>query len=59
MQAFRLYRAFDDFEAAPLHGTFLIDSAGLVRWQDIGPEPFMDVKFLLGEAQRLLALPRQ
>ncbi len=59
MQAFRLYRAFDDFEAAPLHGTFLIDSTGLVRWQDIGPEPFMDVKFLLGEAQRLLALPRQ
>ena len=58
MQAFRLYRAFDDFEATPMHGTFLIDSAGLVRWQDIGAEPFMDVKFLLGESQRLLALSR-
>ncbi len=57
MQVFRQYRAFDDFEQAPLHGTFLIDSAGLVRWQDIGPEPFMDLKFLLAEAKRLLSLP--
>ena len=56
-QAFRLYRAFDDFENVPLHGTFLIDGAGLVRWQDIGAEPFMDAKFLLAESQRLLALP--
>jgi len=57
MQAFRQYRAFDDFEQVPLHGTFFIDSAGLVRWQDIGPEPFMDLKFLQAEAKRLLALP--
>ncbi|MBI2824483.1 MAG: redoxin domain-containing protein [Planctomycetia bacterium] len=59
MQAFHQYRAFDDFEGIPLHGAFLVDGAGLVRWQDIGPEPFMDLKFLLGESKRLLALPGQ
>ena len=53
-QAFKAYRAFDDFEDAPLHGTFLIDGAGRIRWQDISYEPFMEAEFLLEEAQRLL-----
>lgn len=53
--AFKAYRAFDDFEDTPMHGTYLVDAAGLVRWQDIGPEPFMDHRFLLTEAKRLLA----
>lgn len=52
---FRKFRAFDDFEGAPLHGTFLIDGEGKIRWQDISYEPFMDHQFLLEEAQRLLA----
>jgi peroxiredoxin len=51
---FRAYRAYDDFENMPLHGAFLIDGAGLVRWHDIGYEPFMDAKFVLDEAKRLL-----
>ena len=54
---FKLYRAFDDFEQKPLHGTFLIDAEGKVRWQDISFEPFMDAAFLLEETKRLLALP--
>lgn len=54
---FRKYRAFDDFENKPLHGTFLVDGAGLVRWQDISYEPFKEVKFLLGESKRLLSMP--
>ena len=28
LELFKLYRAYDDFENAPLHGTFLIDVAG-------------------------------
>ena len=40
----------------PLHGTFLIDGQGLVRWQDISFEPFTDTKFLLAESTRLLGL---
>lgn len=56
-QAFKDYRCWDDFENQPLHGTFLIDAQGRVRWQDIGYEPFTDGQFLLEEAERLLALP--
>ncbi len=58
LKVFKRYRCHDDFEQQPLHGTFLIDRDGLVRWQDIGSEPFLDAKFLLEESKRLLAQPR-
>ena len=54
LNVFRSYRCYDDFEKMPLHGTFLIDAEGLVRWQDISYEPFLNPKFLLDEAKRLL-----
>ncbi|MBM3994000.1 MAG: redoxin domain-containing protein [Planctomycetes bacterium] len=54
--AFQRFRAYDDFEGLPLHGTFLIDERGLVRWHDIGYDPFMDATFVLNEAKRLLAM---
>jgi peroxiredoxin len=54
LEVFKAYRAYDDFERQPLHGTFLIDGAGLVRWQDISFEPFKDAEFVLREACRLL-----
>lgn len=57
LDVFKAYRAFDDFEEMPLHGTFLIDGKGLVRWLDISYEPFTDVDFLHAEAERLLAMP--
>ena len=53
---FKAFRCFDDFEGTPLHGTFLIDINGRIRWQDIGYKPFMDPKFLLEESVRLLKL---
>jgi peroxiredoxin/tetratricopeptide (TPR) repeat protein len=56
MEIFRKYRCYDDFEKAALHGTFLVDANGLVRWQDISYEPFMDVDFLLKESVRLLTM---
>lgn len=56
MDVFRQYRCYDDFEKAALHGTFLVDRNGLVRWQDISFEPFMDIDFLLKESVRLLNL---
>jgi hypothetical protein len=55
LKVFKQYRAYDDFEQQPLHGTFLIDRQGLVRWQDISYEPFTEVEFLLRESKRLLA----
>ena len=54
LDVFKAYGCYDDFEQQPLHGTFLIDGRGLVRWQDISYEPFNNVDFLLGEARRVL-----
>ena len=56
LDVFRAYGAYDDFERMPLHATFVIDGNGLVRWQDIGYEPFMDPDFVLSEARRLLSV---
>ena len=55
LEVFKKYRCYDDFENLTLHGTFLIDADGQVRWQDISYEPFMDADFALKEAKRLLA----
>lgn len=51
---FRSVGAFDDFESQPLHGVFLIDSSGWIKWREIGPEPFMDFDFLRTEILRHL-----
>ncbi|MEX2579897.1 MAG: peroxiredoxin family protein [Verrucomicrobiales bacterium] len=56
LSAFKDYRAYDDFEEMPLHGTFLVDGSGHIRWQDIGFEPFMHPEWLLEESIRLLTL---
>ncbi|MGE5194291.1 MAG: redoxin domain-containing protein, partial [Deltaproteobacteria bacterium] len=56
LAVFKACRAHDDFENRPLHGTFFIDGAGLVRWQDISFEPFRDARFVLNEARRLLTI---
>ncbi len=57
--AFKVFRAYDDFEKMPLHGTFLIDSGGGILWQEVSYEPFMKGEWLLEEGQRLLALGKQ
>ena len=57
LDVFKQWRAYDDFEQMPLHGTCLIDSRGYVRWQDISFEPFTKADFLLEESKRLLAQP--
>ena len=54
LDVFKKYRAFDDFEDMPLHGTFLIDGKGMIRWHDISYEPFLDAEFLLRESKRVL-----
>jgi peroxiredoxin len=52
-EAFRRYRAYDDFESQPLHGSFLIDAQGNVRFQRISADPFLDVEFIKAEAARV------
>jgi peroxiredoxin/tetratricopeptide (TPR) repeat protein len=56
LATFKAWRCFDDFENKPLHGTFLVDGNGKLQWWDIGPEPFMNVDFLVEESKRLLAI---
>jgi hypothetical protein len=58
LRTFKAYRAYDDFEDQPLHGTFLIDSQGGVRFQNISYTPFMDVAFVKQEAERVTQLLR-
>ena len=57
LDTFRGYRAYDDFENMALHGIFLIDGEGRVRWQNISYQPFKELKWLVGEAKRLLRVP--
>ena len=53
LELFKLYQAYDDFESQPLHGTFLIDAQGNVRFQRISADPFLDVEFIKAEAGRV------
>lgn len=55
-EAFKAFRAHDDFEEEPLHAAALVDAKGRLRWLDVSWEPFTDTTFLLAEARRLLAL---
>ncbi len=57
LEAFKAYRAYDDFEQKPLHGLFLIDGGGRIRWQNVSYQPFTQPEWLLKEARRLLELP--
>lgn len=57
LEAFKAWGCHDDFEQSPLHGTFLLDGHGKVRWQDVGYQPFDNTTFLLAELKRLLGLP--
>ncbi len=53
LELFKRYRTYDDFENQPLHGTFLIDVEGNVRFQRISADPFLEVEFIKGEAGRV------
>jgi alkyl hydroperoxide reductase subunit AhpC len=53
LDRFHAYRAHDDFENVPLHGTFLIDAKGFVRFQRISADPFLDVDFIKKESARV------
>ena len=52
LDAFKAYRCVD-LKGKPLHGTFLIDPQGAVRWQQISDRPFNDPAFVLGQAKQL------
>jgi peroxiredoxin/tetratricopeptide (TPR) repeat protein len=53
-RVFREWVAYEFFSHLPMHGTFLLDKAGKVLWQDISHEPFNHPKWFLAECKRLL-----
>jgi peroxiredoxin len=59
LELYKRYRTFDDFEDQPLHGTFLIDAQGNVRFQRISADPFLDVDFIRTEAERVNQMLRR
>ncbi|GAC1333592.1 MAG: hypothetical protein NVSMB14_00450 [Isosphaeraceae bacterium] len=58
LDIFKSYQSFDDFENQPLHGTFLIDAQGKVRWSRVSADPFLDIDFIKGELARVNRLVR-
>ena len=56
LEHFKRFGAFDEFENQPLHGCFLIDAAGNVRYQRISADPFLEVEFIRAEAARVNGL---
>ena len=48
LDVFKAYRLLD-FDNQPLHGTYLIDAQGRIRWRDISDEPFNNPTFVLNE----------
>ena len=52
LEIFKAYGCSES-DNQPLHGTFLIDAQGRIRWRDISNRPFNDPAFLLTEAKQL------
>jgi len=55
LDVFKAYRCLD-FDDQPLHGTFLVDAQGRIRFRNISDEPFNNPSFLLNEGRELLGL---
>ena len=55
LEVFKAYRCVD-FADQPLHGAFLIDAQGRVRWRRISDEPLNDPALVLNEAKQLASL---
>jgi peroxiredoxin/N-acetylneuraminic acid mutarotase len=55
LEVFKAYRLLD-FDDQPMHGTFLIDTQGRIRWRNISDEPFDNPTFVLKEGKELLSV---
>jgi peroxiredoxin len=55
LEVFKAYRCID-FDNRPLHGTFLLDAEGRVRWRDNGDRPFTNAAFLLTEGKQVFSV---
>jgi peroxiredoxin len=53
LNAFRAWGAYDEFNQQPIHGTFILDAAGSLRWRHLGTDPFMMAGEVLREVEKL------
>lgn len=56
LRLFRPLRCVDDHDT-PLHGTFLIDASGGVRWESVGDSPETNLDELMDAARNMVAAP--
>lgn len=49
----KVFRQYGCFAGDALHGTFVIDAAGLTRWQCVSSQPYMNVDTVLEEINRV------
>lgn len=54
---FEAFRAIDEFTNEPVHGIFLIDSNGKMRFHHLSVHALTDLTFLGMETERLMRLP--
>ena len=47
LQQFKAYKVFQEANQATLHGTFVLDPQGRVRWREVSDRPFVDLDALL------------
>lgn len=50
---FEVFKKFQCFEDKPMHGIFLIDKAGRIRWKAVTDAPFDNIDWVLELAQSL------
>lgn len=53
---FASWHCHDAFLNKAMHGTFLVDPEGFIRWSDISNEPYSHPEFLVEECGRLMRL---
>jgi peroxiredoxin len=52
-QAFRSWGVHDQFFDSPIHGVFIVDGAGRLRWRHLGAEPFTHVSEVLAACEAI------
>jgi peroxiredoxin len=48
-----VFKRYGCFRSEPMHGIFLIDVGGRVRWQNIAESPFMDIDQIISRSRKL------
>jgi peroxiredoxin len=51
----KVFQAHGCLDNGPLHGTFVIDARGIVRWQSVGEEPEMRIEAVLAAVKAAAA----